>query len=312
MKNINIKAVSQISGINESTLRAWERRYAVIHPSRSEGGHRLYSMKDVEKLQILWALVQEGHQISRLSLMPLAELKKMQSQVTSVAPPLEKPADEKPLSLALEMLLSRLDRFDMAGIHDLLQSVRFELSPRELLISFFLPLMREIGGRVADKELNVAQEHLISSLVRDELGSLYQKVFPQETPRKKPLKTVLATREGDLHELSLLMAAIFCRLHGHETFYLGANMPAKDLAEACQEFRADILVLSLSALPSAREIISPSRFVQHLDRSLTLKTQFLLGGSAAKENISVPSNRKIIPFSSLQEMDSFLSKRGSV
>ena len=48
----NMKMVSKMVGIPSVTLRAWERRYAVLTPGRSESGHRLYSDEDIEDL--LW------------------------------------------------------------------------------------------------------------------------------------------------------------------------------------------------------------------------------------------------------------------
>ena len=43
----NIKAVVQQTSVNISTLRAWEQRYGIPNPKRSEHGHRLYSQRDV-------------------------------------------------------------------------------------------------------------------------------------------------------------------------------------------------------------------------------------------------------------------------
>ena len=43
-----IRDVSRLTGVNPVTLRAWERRYGLIQPIRTESGHRLYSKADIE------------------------------------------------------------------------------------------------------------------------------------------------------------------------------------------------------------------------------------------------------------------------
>jgi DNA-binding transcriptional MerR regulator len=74
MSNFNIQVVSDICGISDHTLRAWERRYGVVDPERSDGGQRLYSQQDLDKLQLLSYLVSQGHRISKLAKMNDEEL----------------------------------------------------------------------------------------------------------------------------------------------------------------------------------------------------------------------------------------------
>ena len=60
-----IKTVVQETGIPPATLRAWERRYGVLSPGRSEGGYRLYSERDIAILRWLKRQVDAGVSISR-------------------------------------------------------------------------------------------------------------------------------------------------------------------------------------------------------------------------------------------------------
>ena len=57
-----INAVSEMTDIPITTLRYWERRYAVVKPFRTAGGHRLYSQLDVERLRFLKAKIDDGLQ----------------------------------------------------------------------------------------------------------------------------------------------------------------------------------------------------------------------------------------------------------
>lgn len=70
-----IGAVSKITGIGTETLRAWERRYKAVVPSRSESGDRVYSSEDLSKLFLLKNLTQAGNSIGTIARLPLEELK---------------------------------------------------------------------------------------------------------------------------------------------------------------------------------------------------------------------------------------------
>lgn len=61
----NIKAVVQTVDISPSTLRAWERRYNVCRPQRSDSGYRLYSDRDIAVIRWLKAQVNDGMAISQ-------------------------------------------------------------------------------------------------------------------------------------------------------------------------------------------------------------------------------------------------------
>ncbi len=70
-----IGAVSRITGIGPETLRAWERRYAAVTPSRTVSGDRQYSRDDVAKLLLLKSYVDAGISISSVARLEIDELK---------------------------------------------------------------------------------------------------------------------------------------------------------------------------------------------------------------------------------------------
>ena len=55
----SINAVSEMTGIPPTTLRYWEKTYGLIVPNRTEGGHRLYSQDDVDRLRWLKARIDD-------------------------------------------------------------------------------------------------------------------------------------------------------------------------------------------------------------------------------------------------------------
>ena len=55
-----VKQVSALTGVAADTLRAWERRYGVVTPARTESGYRLYDDQDVARLRLMARLVSDG------------------------------------------------------------------------------------------------------------------------------------------------------------------------------------------------------------------------------------------------------------
>ena len=49
----SIGAIASMLGVETATLRAWEERYGVVVPTRSEGGQRIYSRDELEQLRFL-------------------------------------------------------------------------------------------------------------------------------------------------------------------------------------------------------------------------------------------------------------------
>ena len=310
---MNIKVVVQITGINENTLRAWERRYKVIEPERGADGRRLYSKKDVEKIALLWKLVKKGYLIGTLANMSNQQLKKMEMEGSEIELSAESSnvlndTQVEKEQVHLNTIIDSLKKFNLDSIQQSLQRARFELSPQTIISDLILPLLREVGIRVAEGTLSISQEHLLSSLLRDHLGNLYQSLSPYDYKKKiNSEKVLLTTREGDLHEFSILLAAILCRIHGYETYYLGPNMPVKDLAQACQQFKIDILILGLASLPVKNEMITASDFISELDQLAPKRIQFLSGGAAKVSSGAIKSGRKYLNFSSIRDLESFLS-----
>jgi len=233
MENINVKALTKLIGINENTLRGWERRYQ-------------------------------------------------------------------------QSIIKSLENFDLEKLHLVLQKAKFSLSPKEVIMNLLRPLMQKVGSLVYENKLSIAQEHVLSSLLRDYMGGIYQSLSPFELSSKIHSKTILLTaREGDMHEFGILLSAILCNMYRLKTFYLGPNMPAKDLADACVQFKVDYLILSLTELPKAREIVSPMEYLKKLDELLPQKISFCLGGIPVDLN-KIPTKREMIFFQQFEELDQFL------
>ena len=62
-----IREVSRLTGVNPITLRAWERRYGLLVPHRTDGGHRLYSLQDIERVRSVTQWIARGVPVSKVA-----------------------------------------------------------------------------------------------------------------------------------------------------------------------------------------------------------------------------------------------------
>ncbi len=72
--DLSIKAVTTLTGLNESTIRAWERRYGAVRPQRTPTGRRRYSFLDVDRLRLLAQLTESGQAIGDIAALTDREL----------------------------------------------------------------------------------------------------------------------------------------------------------------------------------------------------------------------------------------------
>ncbi len=260
-----IRAVAKITGLGLDTLRAWERRYKAVVPERSGRG-RQYGAGDIERLRLLNELVQKGHAIGGIAARSDEELRilltPLPSQTVSAPGP---PAD------MLAPILAAIESFDSLRANDELGRLAAVLSPRDLVYDVAVPLMREVGIRWHNGTLAIAQEHLVSEMLRTLLGSMLR-LFRPPNPA---MTMVLSTPAGESHEFGILAAAMLASLAGVEPVYLGPNLPAREIADAARRTSAEVVALSVT-FPSE----TTQEELNALAAAMPEDTELWVGGAA--------------------------------
>lgn len=133
------------------------------------------------------------------------------------------------------------------------------------------PLAREIGVLWERGQATAAHEHFASALIRDFLArSSRPFAIPEGAPR-----LVVATPAGQLHELGAVIVAAAATHLGWRVVYLGANLPAVDIAGAARQNRVRAVLLSV--VYPADDSRLPGEF-QQLRRCLPAEVVIMVGG----------------------------------
>jgi DNA-binding transcriptional MerR regulator len=156
-----------LTGIGVDTLRAWERRHGAVRPIRDNRG-RMYTDADIARLRLLRGAVEHGHSIGRLAGLTDAELRHLAAAgaggVSGVAPTRRTPIDTAALVAALQ-------KYDATAIDQHISRLASVLPPLELLLDVLMPVLAQVGDDWHRGPARIAHEHLMSSTVRNILGS---------------------------------------------------------------------------------------------------------------------------------------------
>lgn len=271
----SIAVVSRRTGVNQLLLRAWERRYGVIVPGRTATGRRLYTDADIEKLLLLRQLTDADHRIGDVAHLPVLELRALAADTPAPPPrPATVAAAADDAGALLDRAIDAVRALDHAALERLLERAAVAMSKPALRRDLIVPLMVRIGELWRCGDLRVAQEHMASAIVRNFLTTMNARYpIPVGAPT-----LIVATPVGQWHELGALMAASHALEAGWDVLYLGASLPAEEIAAAAASRRARAVLLSL-VYPAADPTVDAE--LRQLRRLLEPDTVLLVNGQAA-------------------------------
>lgn len=249
----NLKVVVQETGIKPDTLRAWERRYDLPQPARTDGGHRLYSQYDIEIVKWLIARQDEGMSISRAvefwhrlveeNRNPFHELGHAEEPEPAAEQAMMGPA----LAEICDAWVEACMNYDEQQAENVLTKA-FALYPPEVVcIKVMQGGIAKLGQMWYDDEASVQQEHFASALAMRRLNSLLA-AAPQPTRNGRVL---IACPPDEHHTFVPLLLTLMLRYQGWDVLYLGANVPQNRFEATLDRVKPHLIVLTAQQLHTA-------------------------------------------------------------
>ena len=226
---LRIGELSRRVGVSPELLRAWERRYGLLRPTRTEGGFRLYSTADEERVRRMLALQQQG-----LSAAVAARTVAGEADAADDAS-----APAVPAEALRQALAEALDRFDEAAANRGFDRALGTLSLDTLLRDIVLDYLTDLGERWSTGQATVAQEHFASNVLRGRLLGLARDWGQGGGPL-----ALLACPPGELHDLGLICFALALHARGWRIAFLGADTPLDTLTQTAQRLHPELVVLT--------------------------------------------------------------------
>jgi MerR family transcriptional regulator, light-induced transcriptional regulator len=230
---LRIGEVSRRTGVAVPTLRAWERRYGLLTPDRTEGGHRLYSDRDIERVRAMLRLLEDGWSAAAAA----REVVREPASVTHLRPIPGEGAASLDLVRRLE---AAIDAFDGESADGVIDDVLARLQVPRALDDVLLPVLRRVGDGWQDDPRVIAREHFATNTLRPRL----QRLLRTSATRSGSRRLLAATPEHEEHDLGLLAACVVAADAGWQVHYLGARTPASALARSADELRPDVVLVA--------------------------------------------------------------------
>ena len=269
-----IKVVVNKTGITAHVIRAWEKRYAAIEPDRTDTNRRLYCENDIYRLKLLGELTKAGHSIGTIAKLPTEELEKLIDEIKGNGRSIISDETGNKNSY-LTSGLQAIEDLDEKRLEEILSRSSVHLSQPELLQEVLVPMIKNIGDNWKNGSIRVYHEHLASSVIKTFLTNLrgaYK--VEQNAP-----EIIIATLIGQMHELGALLVASAAASEGWRVTYLGANLPAEEIAAAIHQNKPTALALSLVYPPDDPKI---NVELNNLAKYLNKDTIIFVGGNSAE------------------------------
>lgn len=290
----NLGYVVRETNIKPDTLRAWERRYGLPSPERTDGGHRLYSQRDMDIVRWLMAQQEDGLSISKAVKLwhrlegsgddPLitAFNETGEDMLRKETPTIYEVVRETSLEEMRQGWIQACLRFDNASAQGVLSRAFANYPMKDVLHHVLQRGLAQIGMLWFEKKATIQQEHFASALALQRLHAL----IADAPPPTLDAKVLIGGTVDEAHEFAPLMVNLLLRYRGWEVIYLGPNVPALELEATLQKTRAQLVVLTAEQLFTAANLMEEACYLKGLDVRLGY------GGAIFNQ---LPSIRQRIP-----------------
>lgn len=274
MSTYSIKDLEQVSGIKAHTIRIWEQRYHFLQPSRTETNIRSYSSDELKTILNVSLLNKYGFKISHIDKMSPDQI------------------EEKILSLnqldaikerVVNVLIKEMVTLNMLAFERQLDVYIAQKGIEKTITEIIFPFLERVGVLWMTNHINPAQEHLATNILRQKLIIGIEKLPPiLETNRN----VALFVPEGEYHEIGLLFLYFLLKQQGVYVYYLGVNVPMKDLAFLNDNKKPNYIFCHLTSPSKAFKL---ERFMSQIDH-LSATTSIILSGQFIKDfNVAISS-----------------------
>ena len=267
---VRIGELARRTSVSPELLRAWELRYGLLRPARSNGGFRLYSAADEARVRQMTRLIAEG--------LSAAEAAQQAITADEGQPVVEPPI----LDHLADRLRTALDHFDAPGAHAAVDGLIASVALEIVLADVVIPCLRDLGDRWAAGRASVAQEHFASNLIRGRLLALARDWDSGDGP-----SVLLACLPGEAHDLGLVIFGLLVARRGWRVTFLGADTPLDTLETGIRQVRPSLTVLAT---------LAPERLEAYADhiRSIAALTPTAVAGISG-DHVVLDAGARLLP-----------------
>ncbi len=261
-----IKRIAELTGVSPITLRAWEGRYGVILPDRTDGGTRVYTDEHLEDLK--WVIKQKNdNHLSIGQAMQALEAKRQHIKKAQIS------KEDYPRFIDGLFLLLKHHQLDEATsyVEELKELIETDI----LFHHIFIPILTRIGETWAKGDLSVAEEHYMSHFIQQQISHY----FYHYEVKSKRATAIAVCPVDEMHQIGLLLFSIFLKQHGIDVLFIGEVTPLKDIRALIE---ANDINLAAFSLTTTNELSALTDFLDALEKDFP-ELILAIGGQQSEE-----------------------------
>jgi methylmalonyl-CoA mutase cobalamin-binding subunit len=266
---INQTFVESATGLSREVLRKWELRFGFPAPARNARGWRLYTAKEVERLQLIRRLLDKGMRAGNVVPLPLKSLQDLLAIQCQDAR--DGQADESALSLLACLAPGVLPHAAQGYLEHLVKKVSLALFVEQYLPVFNLA----VGEAWVCGALGIHAEHHYTESVRN----VMLRPLAGRPPSQAQPRVLLTTQPDELHSLGALALQVALTLRGADCVSLGTQVPVPDVVQAARSFGTKIVGISVSISMAPQTSRS---YIEDLRRTLPTDCRLWVGGKGSE------------------------------
>ncbi len=283
-----IRTVSEVTGVNAITLRAWERRYGLFKPQRTPKGHRLYSQQDILRIQQVLQMLEKGVAIGRVAnalknetdLEDLADITMRSDSTKAVDDSLladqqsKEAPSENQWKTYNDKIMAAVNAYDIEQLERLHHEI-FSLYPIEIISrSLLLPALTELRNQADQLQSLSGNYHFYWNFLQQRIGGLFLKSTLQNRGKK-----ILLMAYGDPKaNVELMLFGLPLLTHGYRVVVLGSDIPFDAIPMTLSRAGSDALIIYSSV----------SSTVTATENDSTQTTEMIVSIKAVAESLKIP------------------------
>lgn len=275
MNAFTIRDLENLSGIKAHTIRIWEQRYSFLRPQRTDTNIRYYSNDELKTVLNIALLNKYGYKISHIDRMKPEEICEKIVSLNGAEAQQERIIND---------LIQKMIDMDIFAFEQILNSHIHARGVERVIIQLIFPFLEKIGILWQTGNINPAQEHLVTNIIRQKLIVGIESTVSHVSINKTFL---LFLPEGEYHELGLLFLYYLLKSRGAQTIYLGANVPLKDVEYIIKVKNPDVIYIHFT---SAGSRFNLDKFIQALSQKCGQAVSIISGEVTSHYKRRLPSN----------------------
>ena len=294
MRKFSISDIENLTGIKAHTIRVWEQRYNFFTTKRTDTNIRYYNDDDLCMFLNIATLNENGYKISKISQMDNSEINDLVKHLKE---------DHYNVNVQVQMLSNSMLKMDDEEFDEILNGCIDDLGMDAAMTTMVFPFLRKVGFMWQVGTINPAHEHFAVHKIEQKLiNDTYQ--F-RKSPGKDAKRYLLFLPPGETHEVGLLFAQYLLKANGHQTLYLGQNLPYDSLNEVAIYYEPDFAfsVLTIAGLENGVDEI-----ITKLKDSLG-EIPLILAGNQISIN-EIPKRDNLILIKNILEFTQIIEKIG--